>query len=108
MDSKYADKLHEYIGFWLATNKYVGIDTGRKAVPVKNMWQGVILYSQSKRSAKPFVAIDCGTLSNDLAVSELFGHVKGAFTGAAGDKKGLFEIAEGGTLFLDEVGNLEL
>ena len=64
------------------------------------------LHTQSKRSAKPFIAIDCGALSRDLAASELFGHVKGAFTGAVNDKKGQFEAAEGGTLFLDEVGNL--
>jgi len=66
-----------------------------------------MIHRQSKRSAKPFVAIDCGALSKDLASSELFGHVKGAFTGAIADKKGVFEWAEGGTLFMDEVGNLE-
>ena len=61
---------------------------------------------QSKRKNKPFIAIDCGALSKDLAASELFGHVKGAFTGAVNDKKGQFELANGGTLFLDEIGNL--
>src|SRR5258708_3358185 len=50
--------------------------------------------------------MDCGTLSKELAGSELFGHVKGAFTGALNDKEGHFELANGGTLFLDEVGNL--
>ncbi len=60
----------------------------------------------SKRADKPFVAIDCGALTADLAASELFGHIKGAFTGALTDKKGQFEAADGGTLFLDEVGNL--
>ena len=64
------------------------------------------LHQQSKRADKPFVAIDCGALSKDLAASELFGHIKGAFTGALNDKKGQFEAANGGTLFLDEVGNL--
>jgi two-component system, NtrC family, response regulator HydG len=64
------------------------------------------IHAKSNRAEGPFVAIDCGVQSNELAVSELFGHVKGAFTGAAGDKKGKFEIAGGGTLFLDEVGNL--
>ncbi len=54
----------------------------------------------------PFIAVDCGALSSELASSELFGHIKGAFTGAVNDKKGSFEIASGGTLFLDEVGNL--
>jgi two-component system response regulator HydG len=60
----------------------------------------------SKRSQKAFVAVDCGALPKDLAGSELFGHVKGAFTGAVGDKRGSFEQANGGTLFLDEIGNL--
>jgi two-component system response regulator HydG len=64
------------------------------------------VHQQSKRAGKPFVAIDCGALSKDLAASELFGHVKGAFTGALTDKKGQFEAADGGTLFLDEIGNL--
>jgi len=64
------------------------------------------IHAQSNRATGPFVAIDCGVQSNELAVSELFGHLKGAFTGAASDKKGKFEFAKGGTLFLDEVGNL--
>ncbi|GAB4242451.1 MAG: sigma-54 dependent transcriptional regulator [Ekhidna sp.] len=64
------------------------------------------IHQKSKRSAGPFVAVDCGALPNELAASELFGHVKGAFTGALNDKKGCFELASGGTLFLDEVGNL--
>lgn len=65
-----------------------------------------MIHLNSKRASKPFVAIDCGALSKDLASSELFGHVKGAFTGALMDKKGQFEMANGGTLFLDEIGNL--
>ncbi len=64
------------------------------------------IHRMSRRSGKPFVAVDCGALSIELAGSEFFGHVKGAFTGANMDKKGLFESAHGGTLFLDEVGNL--
>lgn len=64
------------------------------------------IHSLSKRAGKPFIAIDCGALSKELAASEFFGHVKGAFTGALQDKKGQFEAASGGTLFLDEVGNL--
>ncbi len=64
------------------------------------------IHSKSERSKKAFVAIDCGALSQELANSELFGHVKGAFTGALQDKKGQFEMANGGTIFLDEVGNL--
>ncbi len=58
------------------------------------------------RSDKPFVALDCGALPAELAGSELFGHVKGSFTGALNDKAGCFQQADGGTLFLDEIGNL--
>ncbi|MDP4284599.1 MAG: sigma-54 dependent transcriptional regulator [Bacteroidota bacterium] len=64
------------------------------------------IHESSKRKGKPFVAMDCGTLSKELSGSELFGHVKGAFTGAVNDKEGHFELANGGTLFLDEVSNL--
>jgi two-component system response regulator HydG len=64
------------------------------------------IHFASARSSKPFVAVDCGAIPKELANSELFGHIKGAFTGAINDKKGVFELAKGGTLFLDEVGNL--
>jgi two-component system, NtrC family, response regulator HydG len=64
------------------------------------------IHFSSNRSHKPFVAVDCGSIPKDLANSILFGHIKGAFTGAVNDKTGFFEEAKGGTLFLDEVGNL--
>ncbi len=64
------------------------------------------IHRRSKRNHKPFVAIDCGTLSRELAGSELFGHEKGSFTGAIGQKAGSFELANGGTIFLDEISNL--
>ncbi|HYF68225.1 MAG TPA: sigma-54 dependent transcriptional regulator [Ohtaekwangia sp.] len=64
------------------------------------------IHKRSKRKAKPFVAIDCGALSKELSASLLFGHEKGAFTGALDTKKGAFETAEGGTIFLDEISNL--
>ena len=64
------------------------------------------IHGLSDRADKPFIAMDCGTLSKELSGSELFGHVKGAFTGALTDKEGHFELANGGTLFLDEVANL--
>lgn len=64
------------------------------------------IHEQSPRHAGPFVALDCGALTKELAASELFGHMKGAFTGATENKTGVFEQASGGTLFLDEVGNL--
>ena len=66
------------------------------------------LHDKSRRAGKPFVAVDCGSLSRELAPSAFFGHVKGAFTGADSAKKGYFHEAEGGTLFLDEVGNLAM
>ncbi len=64
------------------------------------------IHKRSKRKDKPFVAIDCGALSKELAGSELFGHEKGSFTGAIGQKMGSFEMANGGTIFLDEIANL--
>jgi two-component system response regulator HydG len=64
------------------------------------------IHRLSKRAEKPFVAIDCGALPKELAGSELFGHIKGAFTGAVNDKEGSFELADQGTIFLDEIGNL--
>ncbi len=65
-----------------------------------------MIHEKSKRSSQPFVALDCGVLSKELAASELFGHAKGAFTGAIKDKVGCFEQANNGTIFLDEIGNL--
>lgn len=64
------------------------------------------IHYASNRKNKPFIAVDCGAIPKDLANSELFGHIKGAFTGAISDKTGFFEQANGGTLFMDEVGNL--
>ncbi len=64
------------------------------------------IHQKSKRSGKPFVAIDCGALSKELSGSELFGHEKGAFTGALNQKTGSLEVANEGTVFLDEIGNL--
>jgi two-component system response regulator AtoC len=66
------------------------------------------IHSNSDRKSKNFVAVNCGALTETLLESELFGHVKGAFTGAQGDKKGLFEEANGGTLFLDEIGDISM
>ncbi len=65
-----------------------------------------LIHHQSPRAHHPFVTVYCTTLAESLIESELFGHVKGAFTGATGDKPGKFELAEGGTLFLDEIGDL--
>ena len=64
------------------------------------------IHEQSERAGHPFVAVNCGAIPENLLESELFGHVKGSFTGAYQNKEGLFETAEGGTIFLDEVGEL--
>lgn len=66
------------------------------------------IHFNSARREKPFVPVDCAVLSENLLESELFGHVRGSFTGAISTKPGLFEVADGGTLFLDEVGNISL
>ncbi|MCA6431155.1 MAG: sigma-54-dependent Fis family transcriptional regulator, partial [Cytophagales bacterium] len=66
------------------------------------------LHSRSKRSSKPFVSVNCAAIPEQLVEKELFGHEKGAFTGAITSGKGKFEMAEGGTLFLDEIGDMPL
>src|SRR6202041_4767 len=65
------------------------------------------LHDKSRRAGGPFIPVNCGALPENLVESELFGHRKGAFTGADMNRKGLFEVANGGTLFLDEVGELD-
>jgi len=67
-----------------------------------------LIHDNSPRSNNAFVAINCGAIPNELMESELFGHLKGSFTGASADKEGLFKLADGGTLFLDEVAELPL
>ena len=102
-ESEASKKLHEYIQLVAPTDMTIIIQgesgTGKEYVAGS-------IHRASKRASKPFIAIDCGSLSKELAASELFGHIKGSFTGALQDKKGQFEAADGGTLFLDEVGNL--
>lgn len=71
-------------------------------------WVARQIHALGKRSEAHFIAVDCGALSRELAASELFGHKKGAFTGAAEDKTGMFAAANHGTLFLDEIGNLNM
>ena len=101
--SHHSAKLHEYITLVAPTNMSVLImgDSGTGKEYIAHS-----IHSQSKRSDKPFIAVDCGAIPKDLASSEFFGHIKGSFTGAVNDKTGHFEAANGGTIFLDEVGNL--
>lgn len=101
--SEAARQLYSYVGLVAPTPMAVLINgasgTGKEYVAHR-------IHQLSKRADKPFIAIDCGAIPKDLAASEFFGHVKGAFTGALSDKTGAFVEANGGTLFLDEIGNL--
>lgn len=101
--SQAAKKMDEYINLVAPTQLSVLIrgesGTGKEFAAKK-------IHEESLRNSKSFIALDCGSLSKELAPSELFGHVKGSFTSAIDNKKGAFEEANGGTLFLDEVGNL--
>jgi two-component system, NtrC family, response regulator HydG len=101
--SSASKQLHDYIRLVAPTSMSVIIEgesgTGKEYV-------ARTIHNLSARAKAPFVAVDCGALSKELAASELFGHMKGSFTGAVSDKTGQFEAAHTGTLFLDEVGNL--
>src|SRR5205085_7101011 len=66
------------------------------------------IHNRSPRTGKPFVTINCGAIPENLLESELFGHVKGAFTGAVANKQGKFQAADAGTLFLDEIGEMPI
>lgn len=98
-----AKKMYSEVLLVAPTNYNVIIqgETGTGKESVARM-----IHQGSRRKDKPFIAVDCGSLSRELAASELFGHEKGAFTGALSLKQGAFELADGGTLFLDEIGNL--
>jgi two-component system, NtrC family, response regulator HydG len=102
-DSPYFKNILKQIDLVAPTNYSVIIygesGSGKEAIAQE-------IHKRSKRHNKPFVAIDCGVLSKELAGSELFGHEKGAFTGALNQKIGSFEIANEGTIFLDEIANL--
>ncbi len=98
-----ADRLYEYIRLVAPTMMTVLI-TGESGSGKEYIAR--LIHNQSVRRDAPFVAVDCGAIPKDLAASEFFGHVKGAFTGAVSDKIGYFVQASGGTIFLDEIGNL--
>ena len=98
-------KIYDKIRLVAPTNMSVLIlgesGTGKEHIAEK-------IHARSKRTGKPFVPVDCGLLSKELAASELFGHEKGVFTEADSERQGVWEDADGGTLFLDEIGNLSL
>ncbi|MBM4383946.1 MAG: sigma-54-dependent Fis family transcriptional regulator [Deltaproteobacteria bacterium] len=98
-------KLKEQIALAAPTNGWVLISgengTGKEMVAKQ-------LHLQSKRAAGPFVEVNCAAIPEELIESELFGHEKGAFTGAIAQKRGKFELAHGGTIFLDEIGDMSL
>lgn len=102
-ESDAAKQLYNYVKLVAPTNMSVLINgasgTGKEYVAHR-------IHQLSKRANQPFIAIDCGSIPKELAASEFFGHVKGAFTGALTDKTGAFVAANGGTIFLDEIGNL--
>ena len=102
-ESDAAKQLYNYVKLVSPTKMSVLINgasgTGKEYVAHR-------IHQLSKRADQPFVAIDCGSIPKELAASEFFGHIKGAFTGALTDKTGAFVEANGGTIFLDEIGNL--
>lgn len=102
-ESDAAKQLYNYVGLVAPTNMAVLINgasgTGKEYIAHR-------IHQLSNRAASPFIPIDCGSIPKELAASEFFGHVKGAFTGALTDKTGAFIAANGGTIFLDEIGNL--
>jgi two-component system, NtrC family, response regulator HydG len=102
-NSPLSAKLYEMVRLVAPTNMSVLIE-GESGTGKENVAR--MIHQMSPRAKHPFIAVDCGALSKELAGSELFGHVKGAFTGAMLDKMGQFEAAHKGTIFLDEVGNL--
>lgn len=102
-NSPASDQLYQHVDLVGPTNLSVLIEgssgTGKEHI-------AHLIHKKSKRADKPFIAIDCGAIPKELAASEFFGHIKGAFTGAVTDKVGALVEAKGGTVFLDEIGNL--
>lgn len=97
--------LKEQMKIVAPTNSWILI-TGENGTGKELVARGI--HEQSKRQAKPFVAVNCAAIPEELIESELFGHEKGAFTGATSSRRGKFELADQGTLFLDEIGDMSL
>jgi two-component system response regulator HydG len=102
--SKVAKEMYKHIQL-VAPTEFSVLIVGESGTGKEHIAKTI--HAMSKRSKAPFVAVDCGALSKELAASEFFGHLKGSFTSAISDKIGVFEEANGGTLFFDEVGNLQ-
>lgn len=102
--SPLAVKLQEQIRLVAPVDTLTVLIRGASGTGKENVARHI--HALSERAYAPFIAVDCGALPKELAASELFGHVKGAFTGATENKTGMFAAADHGTLFLDEVGNL--
>lgn len=98
-------KMIEYVKLVGPTN-YTVIIEGETGTGKESLAR--LIHLESSRKSQAFMPIDCGSLSKEIAASELFGHEKGAFTGAVSAKPGVFELAEGGTVFLDEIANLSM
>src|SRR5690554_4605416 len=103
--SQASKKMLEYVKLVGPTN-YTVIIEGETGTGKESLAR--LIHMESSRREQPFMPIDCGSLSKEIAASELFGHEKGAFTGAVSAKPGVFELAEGGTVFLDEIANLSM
>ncbi len=104
-NSRAMENLHKTINK-ISNNSFPVLITGESGTGKELVAHAI--HEKSERAALPFVAINCGAIPENLMESELFGHEKGAFTGAHAQKKGRIEFAEGGTLFLDEIGELPL
>lgn len=104
--SPLAVKLQEYIRLVAPVDTLTVLIRGASGTGKEYVARQI--HALSERADAPFIAVDCGALPKELAASELFGHMKGAFTGAVENKTGMFDAANHGTLFLDEVGNLNM
>ncbi len=104
-ESALVHKLREQVAMAAPTNGRVLI-TGENGTGKELVARGI--HAQSRRRSGQFVEVNCAAIPEELIESELFGHVRGAFTGAVADRRGKFEVADGGTLFLDEIGDMTL